>query len=177
MKNGQIISYNGITPQIDESVFVCEGARIIGDVVIGKNSSIWFNAVVRGDVNYIRIGDNTNIQDGAILHNTFKKYPLIIGSNVTIGHGALVHGCNVSDLVLIGMGAVILDNARINSNSFIAAGTLVREHFVVPEGVLVAGVPGKIVRDLTEDEIKKIKQSAENYLYYVSMYRSTQSKK
>lgn len=177
MKNGQIISYNGITPQIDESVFVCEGARIIGDVVIGKNSSVWFNAVVRGDVNYIRIGDNTNIQDGAILHNTFKKYPLIIGSNVTIGHGALVHGCIVSDLVLIGMGAVILDDARINSNSFIAAGTLVREHFVVPEGVLVAGVPGKIVRDLTEEEIKKIKQSAENYLYYVSMYRSIQSKK
>ncbi|MGB9696827.1 MAG: gamma carbonic anhydrase family protein [Ignavibacteria bacterium] len=177
MRNGQIIPYNGITPQIDESVFICEGARIIGDVVIGKNSSIWFNAVVRGDVNYIRIGDNTNIQDGAILHNTFKKYPLIIGSNVTIGHGALVHGCNVSDFVLIGMGAVILDDARIGSNSFIAAGTLVREHFVVPEGVLVAGVPSKIVRDLTEEEIKKIKQSAENYLYYISVYRSTQDKK
>lgn len=171
MNNNQIIPYNGIVPQIDESVFICEGARIIGDVIIGKNSSIWFNAVVRGDVNYIRIGENTNIQDGAILHNTFKKYPLIIGSNVTIGHGAIVHGCTISDLVLIGMGAMILDDALINSNSFIAAGTLVREHFVVPEGVLVAGVPGKIIRDLTEEEIKKIRQSAENYLYYVSVYR------
>jgi carbonic anhydrase/acetyltransferase-like protein (isoleucine patch superfamily) len=174
MKNNQIIPYNGVTPQIDESVFICEGARIIGDVVIGKNSSVWFNAVVRGDVNYIRIGNNTNIQDGAILHNTFKKYPLIIGSNVTIGHGAIVHGCTISDLVLIGMGAVILDNAKVNSNSFIAAGTLVREHFIIPEGVLVAGVPGKIIRDLTEEEIKKIKQSADNYLYYVSVYRSSQ---
>lgn len=176
IKNSQIIPYSGIIPQIDESVFICEGARIIGDVVIGRNSSIWFNAVVRGDVNYIRIGENTNIQDGAILHNTFKKYPLIIGSNVTIGHGALVHGCSVSDLVLIGMGAVILDDARIGSNSFIAAGTLIREHFVVPEGVLVAGVPGKIVRDLTVKEIEKIKQSAENYLYYVSVYRAAQNK-
>ena len=174
MKNNQIIPYNGVTPQIDESVFICEGARIIGDVVIGKNSSVWFNAVVRGDVNYIRIGNNTNIQDGAILHNTFKKYPLIIGSNVTIGHGAIVHGCTISDLVLIGMGAVILDNAKVNSNSFIAAGTLVREHFIIPEGVLIAGVPGKIIRDLTEEEIKKIKQSADNYLYYVSVYRSSQ---
>jgi len=174
MKNNQIIPYNGVTPQIDESVFICEGARIIGDVVIGKNSSVWFNAVVRGDVNYIRIGNNTNIQDGAILHNTFKKYPLIIGSNVTIGHGAIVHGCTISDLVLIGMGAVILDNAKVNSNSFIAAGTLVREHFIIPEGVLVAGVPGKIIRDLTEEEIKKIKHSADNYLYYVSVYRSSQ---
>lgn len=166
-----IIPYKGITPQIHESVFVCEGARIIGDVIIGKYSSVWFNAVVRGDVNYIRIGERTNIQDGSVLHNTYQKYPLIIGNDVTIGHGAVVHGCKLNDYVLIGMGAILLDDCEINSNSFIAAGTLVKEHFVVPEGVLVAGSPGKIVRDLTEKEIQKIKQSSENYQMYVRNYK------
>ena len=168
-----IKSYMGIHPKIHESVYISEGAIVVGDVVLGKDVSVWYNAVVRGDVNYIRIGERTNVQDCAVLHNTYKKYPLVIGSNVTIGHGAIVHGCTVNDYVLIGLGAKLLDNCVIGSNSFIAAGTVVKEHFLVPEGVLVAGVPGKIVRDLKPEEIEKIKYSANNYVMYVSNYRKT----
>jgi len=167
-----IIPYNGIMPKIDESVFICEGVQIIGDVEIGKESSVWFNAVIRGDVNYIRIGERTNVQDLSMLHVTYKKYPLVIGSDVTIGHSVSIHGCTIKDKVLIGIGATLLDNCTINSNSFIAAGTLVKEKFTVPEGVLVAGVPGKIIRDLTEKEIEKIGRSARNYIMYVETYRN-----
>ena len=167
-----ILPYNGIEPKIDESVFICDGAFVIGDVVLEKNVSVWFNAVVRGDVNYIRVGESTNIQDGSILHVTYQKYPLIIGKEVTIGHGVVIHGCQIKDRVLIGIGAILLDNCKVNSNSFIAAGTLVKENFIVPEGVLVAGVPGKIVRDLTDIEIKKIKRSSDNYIMYVNNYRT-----
>ena len=163
--------YLGIYPKIDESVFICEGTHIIGDVVLAKDVNVWFNCVIRGDVNYIRIGERTNVQDGSILHVTYKKYPLVIGKDVSIGHKALLHGCTIKDSVLIGMGAILLDNCIINSNSFIAAGTLVKENFEVPEGVLVAGVPGKIIRDLTEEEIETIKQRARNYLMYVNNYK------
>jgi carbonic anhydrase/acetyltransferase-like protein (isoleucine patch superfamily) len=167
-----ILPYNGIYPKIDESVLICEGVQIIGDVEIGKESSIWFNTVIRGDVNYIRIGERTNVQDLSMLHVTYKKYPLIIGNDVTIGHSVTLHGCTVKDFVLIGMGAILLDNCVINSNSLIAAGALVKEKFIVPEGVLVAGVPGKIVRDLTLQEIEKVKRGAKNYLMYVETYRN-----
>jgi len=166
-----ILPYQGIYPKIDESVLLCEGSQIIGDVILEKDVSVWFNAVVRGDVNYIRVGERTNIQDGALLHNTYQKYPLIIGNDITIGHGAILHGCTVKDKVLIGMGAILLDNCVINSNSFISAGCLVKENFQVPEGVLVAGVPGKIIRELTDEEIRKIQKSAENYLMYVKNYK------
>lgn len=166
----------GISPKIHESVFLCEGARIIGDVVIEKDSSVWYNTVIRGDVNYIRIGERTNIQDNSILHVTYKKYPLVIGSDVTAGHGVVVHGCTVKDSVLIGMGAILLDNCTVNSNSLIAAGTVVREGFEVPEGVLVAGVPGRIIRELSSEEIDKIKQSARNYVMYVGNYRGANVK-
>lgn len=166
-----ILSYQGIYPKIDESVFICEGVHIIGDVVLEKDVNVWFNSVIRGDVNYIRIGERTNIQDGSILHVTYKKYPLIIGKDVSVGHGAILHGCTVKDSVLIGMGAKLLDNCVIKSNSFIAAGTLVKENFEVPEGVLVAGVPGKIIRDLTEEEIEMVKLRARNYLRYVYNYK------
>lgn len=166
-----ILPYMGVHPKIDESVFICEGAQIIGDVVLGKDVSVWFNAVVRGDVHYIRVGERTNIQDGSILHCTYQKHPLNIGNDVTIGHGAILHGCTVKDYVLIGMGAKLLDGCVIGENSFIAAGTLVKEHFVVPPGVLVAGLPGKIIRDLRPDEIERIKTSAEHYLMYVRNYR------
>lgn len=169
-----ILPYNGIMPKIDSSVFICEGVQIIGDVEIGKDSSIWFNTVIRGDVNYIRIGERTNVQDLSMLHVTYKKYPLIIGNDVTIGHSVSLHGCTVKDLVLIGIGATLLDNCVINSNSFIAAGTLIKERFEVPEGVLVAGVPGKIIRDLTPKEIEKIGRSARNYVMYVNNYRKQQ---
>ena len=167
-----ILPYLGVYPKIHESVFICDGAHIIGDVVLEKDVSVWFNSVVRGDVNYIRIGERTNIQDGSILHVTYKKYPLIIGSDVTIGHGVVVHGCNIKDNVLLGIGAILLDNCSINSNSFIAAGTLIKENFIVPEGVLVAGIPGKIIRDLNEEEILKIRQSSKNYLMYVNNYKT-----
>ncbi|MFA5011347.1 MAG: gamma carbonic anhydrase family protein [Ignavibacteria bacterium] len=170
-----ILQYMGIHPNIHESVYICEGAIIVGDVVLKKDVSVWYNAVVRGDVNYIRVGERTNIQDGAILHNTYKKYPLVIGNDVTIGHGAIIHGCTVKDHVLIGLGAKLLDDCVIGENSFIAAGTLVKEHFQVPEGVLVAGVPGKIVRDLRPEEIEKIRRSAENYLMYVRNYKKDEN--
>jgi carbonic anhydrase/acetyltransferase-like protein (isoleucine patch superfamily) len=166
-----ILPYNNKYPVIDNSVFICDGAFVIGDVVLEKNVNIWFNSVVRGDVNYIRIGENTNVQDNCVLHVTYKKYPLIIGKDVTIGHSVNVHGCKIKDRVLIGIGAILLDNCEINSNSFIAAGTLIKENFVVPEGVLVAGLPGKIVRELSEDEIMKIKQGSINYRMYVKTYR------
>jgi len=167
-----ILPYLGKYPKIDESVFICEGTHIIGDVQIDKDVNIWFNCVIRGDVNYIRIGERSNVQDGSILHVTYKKYPLVIGKDVSIGHKAMLHGCTIKDSALIGMGAILLDNAVVNSNSFIAAGTLVKEHFEVPEGVLVAGVPGKIIRELTEEEIESIKQRARSYLMYVNNYKT-----
>ncbi len=163
--------YKGITPKIDPSVFTVESAEIIGDVVIGKNSSVWYNAVIRGDVNYIRIGERTNIQDGCLLHVRYQKYPLFIGSNVTVGHGAILHACTIKDYCLIGMGAIILDNAQINPYTLIAAGAVVLNNTVVPEGVLFAGVPGKVIRDLTADERKMIEGSAQNYVDYVRTYR------
>lgn len=166
-----ILPYQNIFPDIRENVFICDGAKIIGDVVLENDVNVWFNTVIRGDVNYIRVGARTNVQDNTMLHVTFKKYPLEIGEDVTIGHNAVVHGCKVHDRILIGMGAILLDRCKINSDSLIAAGTLIKEGFEVPSGVLVAGVPGKIIRELTEEEIGKIKQSADNYLYYVSEYR------
>lgn len=166
-----ILPYLGIYPKIDESVFICEGVQIIGDVILAKDVNVWFNSVIRGDVNFIRVGERTNIQDGCILHVTYKKYPLIIGKDVSIGHGAVLHGCTVKDSVLVGIGAMLLDNCVVNSNSLIAAGALVKENFVVPEGVLIAGVPGKIIRELTEEEIEMIKQRSRNYLMYVNNYK------
>jgi len=163
-----ILSFKGIHPKIHESVFICEGAQIIGDVVLEKDVSVWFNAVIRGDVNYIRVGTRTNVQDGCILHVTG---PLEIGKGVTIGHGAKIHGCKVEDNVLIGIGAILLDNCVVNSNSVIAAGSIVKEDFVVPEGVLIAGVPGKIVRDIKQEEIGLIEYAAEHHIKYVKMYR------
>ncbi len=161
-----LLRYKEKFPLIDGSVFVADTAVVIGDVVVEKLSSVWFNAVIRGDVNLIRIGERTNIQDGCVLHVTYNKYSLMIGNDVTIGHNATIHGCNVKDLVLIGMGSVILDNALVNSNSIIAAGSLVRENFIVPEGVLTAGIPARIIRDLSDAEIKNIKRSALNYVEY-----------
>jgi carbonic anhydrase/acetyltransferase-like protein (isoleucine patch superfamily) len=172
-KEGSVIlPFQGVYPKIHESVFLAEGAQIIGDVEIGRESSVWFNAVIRGDVHYIRIGERTNIQDNCTLHVTHQKYPLIIGSDVTIGHGAIVHGATVEDYCLIGMGARILDNAKIHHHSLIAAGALVLEHFEVPEGTLVAGVPARVKRELTDEERKQIEQSAKNYLLYVQQYRT-----
>lgn len=166
-----LIPYKNILPNVHPTVYIAEGAKIIGDVVIGKNSSIWFNAVVRGDVNYIRIGENTNIQDGCLLHVRNNKYPLVLGSNVTLGHGVIAHGCMIENYCLLGMGVIVLDNARIGSYSLIAAGTVVKEHQIIPEGMLVAGIPAKILRPLSEEEKHSLEQSAENYVQYVRNYR------
>jgi carbonic anhydrase/acetyltransferase-like protein (isoleucine patch superfamily) len=166
-----ILAYGTMRPVIDGSVFVAEGARIIGDVHIGRDSSIWFNAVVRGDVNAVRIGERTNVQDNCVLHVTHEKHALTIGSDVTIGHGVVLHGATVRDACLIGMGAVVLDGSVIGSNSFVAAGSVVLEGFEVPEGVLVAGTPGRVKRDLAQHEIEMIRQSARNYVTYVQSYR------
>lgn len=167
-----IISYKGVTPRLHESVFVAHGAHIIGDVEIGPESSVWFNTVIRGDVHYIRIGARTNIQDNCVLHVTHDQYPLVIGSNVTIGHGAIVHAANLMDECLIGMGAIILDNATIGANSLVAAGSVVAEHFQVPEGSLVAGVPARIKRTLSAEERQRIRQSAQNYVDYARACRT-----
>lgn len=166
-----IHAVGGVLPRIDPSAFIVDGAQIIGDVVIGKQSSVWFNAVIRADVNYIRIGDRTNIQDGCLLHVRHEQYPLIIGSDVTVGHGAILHACTIGDCCLIGMGAVVLDNVRVGRHCLIAAGSVVRENTVIPDGVLVAGVPAKVVRQLEDEEKHTLERSAKNYLDYVKLYR------
>jgi carbonic anhydrase/acetyltransferase-like protein (isoleucine patch superfamily) len=163
--------YRGIRPKIHPSVFVAEGAHIIGDVEIGAGSSVWFNTVIRGDVHYIRIGERSNIQDNCVLHVTHETYPLVIGSGVTVGHGAILHAATIKDYCLIGMGAKVLDNATVGPYSLVAAGALVMEGFDVPEGVLVAGIPAKIKRHLTGEERQQIVKSAENYVKYVASYR------
>lgn len=165
-----IIPFKDKFPVYDETVFIAANASVIGDVILGRETSVWFNAVIRGDVNSIRIGERTNIQDGSVLHVTHDKYSLHIGNDVTIGHNAVVHGCTIKDRVLIGMGSVLLDDSTVNSNSLIAAGSLIKENFIVPEGVLAAGVPAKIIRDLNAEEIAKIRQSAQNYIAYAQDY-------
>ncbi len=167
--------FRGTKPRIHPSVFLVGSAEIIGDVAIEKDCSVWFNAVIRGDVNYVRIGERTNIQDGCLLHVHHEDGPLIIGSGVTIGHGAIVHGCTVGDRCLVGMGAIILDNARINTYTLVAAGAVVRSDAEFPEGVLVAGVPAKIVRELSPAERVMIEESAQNYVEYAKSYRSATS--
>lgn len=166
-----IIAYKGITPKIDPTVFIADGVHIIGDVEIGKDSSVWYNTVIRGDVNFIRIGERTNIQDNTVVHVTNKKFPTYIGSNVTIGHSAVIHACTINDYSLIGMGAVILDDATVGKYSLIAAGAVVTMGMKIPEGMLAAGVPAKIVRPLTDDERRFLAQSAQNYIDYVASYR------
>lgn len=170
-QNGSIITYKGITPKLHKSVFLCEGVRIVGDVEIGEDCSVWYNSVIRGDVHYIRIGKGTNVQDLCMLHVTNNKYALNIGEYVTVGHSVTLHGCTVQDRCLIGIGATVLDDALVSSNSLVGAGAMVREGFVVPEGVLVAGVPAKIIRDLSEAELNWVRKNAENYVAYTKEYR------
>jgi carbonic anhydrase/acetyltransferase-like protein (isoleucine patch superfamily) len=165
-----IRSYLGITPVIPASCYVDPSAQVIGDVVLGDQASVWMNAVVRGDVNSIRIGARSNVQDCAVLHGMRHLYPVIVGEMVTIGHNATVHGCVVEDAVLIGIGAVILNNARIGEGSIIAAGAVIPEHTVIPPRSLVAGVPGKVRRELGDADREMILKYAKNYLDYVALY-------
>jgi len=165
-----IRSYKGITPVVPAGCYVDISAQVIGDVVLGEQASIWMNAVVRGDVNSIRIGAKSNVQDCAVLHGMRNLYPVIVGEMVTIGHNATVHGCVVEDAVLVGMGARILNNARIGEGSIIAAGAVIPEQMVVPPNSLVAGVPGKIRRTLGDEDRKMILTYAQNYLDYTAIY-------
>ncbi len=167
-----ILHVDGIYPQFGDNCFIAPNATIVGDVVMGHDGSIWFNAVVRGDVNSIRIGNKVNIQDGAVIHCTYKKTKTIIGSNVSIGHNAIVHGCTIEDNVLIGMGAIIMDNAVIKSNTIIAAGAVVSEGTTVPSGTIFAGIPARKLKDIDASQITgEIDRVANNYVRYADWFR------
>jgi carbonic anhydrase/acetyltransferase-like protein (isoleucine patch superfamily) len=165
-----IRGYNGIAPTIPASVFVDETAVVIGDVVIGEESSVWFNSVVRGDVHFIRIGRRTNVQDLCLLHVTHDTHPLVIGDEVTVGHHVVLHGCTVKDRVLVGMGAIVMDGAVIGEDSIVGAGALVTEGTVVPPKSLILGAPAKVRRPVTDEELAWIRESAENYVRYARDY-------
>lgn len=166
-----IKSINGISPTLGADCFLADNATIIGDVVCGKDCSFWFNSVTRGDVHQIRIGNNTNIQDGAIIHCTYQTAPTSIGSHVSIGHRAIVHGCTIHDNTLIGMGAIIMDHAIVPENCLVAAGAVVLENSVLESGYIYAGVPAKKVKKLGADTSKHtIQRIANNYKMYSSWY-------
>ena len=167
-----IKSLNGKTPSIPEDCYVAENATIVGDVTFGANCSVWFNTVIRGDVNVIRIGDKVNIQDGAVIHCTYQKHPTIIGNNVSIGHNAIVHGCVILDNVLIGMGAIVMDNCIIESNAIVAAGAVVTQNTVVGAGTIWAGVPAKKVKDIDQSNFAgEIERISNNYVMYSSWFK------
>ena len=159
------------TPKIPTSCWLAENATIVGDVEFGENCSVWFNAVIRGDVNGIRMGNNVNIQDGAVLHCTYNKTKTVLGNNVSVGHNALVHGCTIEDNVLIGMGAIVMDNCKIAENCIIAAGAVLLEGTIVESGTIYAGVPAKKVKELSPKKFKsEVKRIADNYRMYASWF-------
>ncbi len=158
--------YRGKLPVVAASAFIDDTAQVIGDVVIGAESSVWMQVVIRGDVNDIRIGDRTNVQDGSVVHVQHDTHPTVIGDDVTIGHGAVVHGCTIHNRVLVGMGAIILNGAEIGEDSIVAAGTLVTERTVIPPRSMVMGSPGKVRRPLTDAEVATILEFSGNYVRY-----------
>lgn len=167
-----ILHVDGTYPTFGTNCFIAPNATIVGDVVMGNDGSIWFNAVIRGDVNSIRMGDKVNIQDGAVIHCTFKKTKTILGNNVSVGHNAIIHGCTIHDNVLVGMGAIIMDNAVVHSNTIIAAGAVVLEGTICEAGSIYAGVPAKKVKTIQEDQIQgEIDRIANNYVRYADWFR------
>jgi carbonic anhydrase/acetyltransferase-like protein (isoleucine patch superfamily) len=167
-----IKSVNNKTPQIGENCFLAENATIVGDVTMGNGCSLWFNAVLRGDVHYIKLGNNVNVQDNAVIHCTYKKSPTNVGNNVSIAHGAIVHGCTIHDNVLVGMNAVVLDDAVIESNSIIAAGSVVTKGTVVKSGSVYAGTPAKKIKDISPELLQgEIERIANNYHMYAGWYK------
>ena len=167
-----IKAVNGKEPQMGDNCFVAENATIVGDVILGDECSVWFNAVIRGDVNFIKMGNRVNIQDGAVIHCTYQKYPTNIGDNVSIGHNAIVHGCTIHDNVLIGMGAIVMDNCVVESNSIIAAGAVVTQNTHVESGCIYAGVPAKKVKDISQELISgEIDRIAANYVMYSGWFK------
>ena len=168
-----IRTFKGIKPTIPDSCFIEDTAVVIGDVVLGEDCSVWFNAVIRGDVHYIRIGTRTNVQDLCMLHVTHDTHPLIIGNEVTIGHSVVLHGCTIKDRVLVGMGAIVMDGAVIGEDSVVGAGALVVEGTVVPPKSVILGSPGRVRRGVSEAELAWIKESAANYVKYARQDRKS----
>lgn len=166
-----ILPVKDVYPQIGKDSFIAENATIVGDVVMGEACTVWFNAVIRGDVNAIRIGSKTNIQDGAVIHCTYQKAATTIGSNVSIGHRALVHGCTVEDNVLIGMGAIVMDHAVVQTNCLVAAGAIVLENTLCESGWIYAGIPARKVKALSEAQIAGMGKTADNYVLYGSWFK------
>lgn len=162
----------GKHPQIPNDCYIAENATIVGDVQMGEACSVWFNAVIRGDVHYIKMGDKVNVQDGAVIHATYQKSPTTIGNNVSIGHNALVHGCTIHDNVLVGMGSIIMDDCVVESNSIIAAGAVVTKNTHVESGSIYAGVPAKKVKNISQELISgEIDRIADNYVKYSSWFK------
>lgn len=167
-----IKSVNGKSPLIPEDCYVAENATIVGDVIFGHSCSVWFNAVIRGDVHFIKIGNKVNIQDGAVIHCTYQKHPTEIGNNVSIGHNAIVHGCKIHDNVLIGMGAIVMDNCNIESNSIIAAGAVLTQNTIVESGSIYAGVPAKKVKEINQSDFAgEIERISNNYVMYSGWFK------
>ena len=171
-KMAVILPVNGVSPQMGNDCFIAPNATIVGDVKMGNECSVWFNAVIRGDVNSIEMGNKVNVQDGAVIHCTYKKTKTLIGNNVSIGHNAIVHGCTLEDNVLVGMGAIIMDNVKVGSNSIIAAGAVVLENTIVEKGSIYAGVPAKKVKMVSEALISgEINRIADNYVMYSGWFK------
>jgi carbonic anhydrase/acetyltransferase-like protein (isoleucine patch superfamily) len=165
-----IRSFLGATPQYDDTNYIAETAVVIGDVTLGPEASIWHHCTVRGDVNWIRIGAATNVQDHTVIHVTHGTAPTDVGDRVTIGHGAIIHGCTIEDEVLVGMGATIMDHAVIGTNSIVGAGALVTQRTEIPPRSMVLGQPAEVVRELTDEEVAGIQQGAENYVRYSAVH-------
>ena len=169
-----ILPVKGKVPVMGENCFVAQNATIVGDVKMGDDCSVWFNAVVRGDVNSIEMGNKVNVQDGAVIHCTYEKTKTIIGNNVSIGHNAIVHGCTLEDNVIVGMGAIVMDNVRVGSNSIIAAGAVVLENTIIEKGCIFAGVPAKKIKMVSEALISgEINRIADNYVMYSSWFKGS----
>ena len=167
-----IKSVRGFTPQYGKNCFFAENATLIGDLTMGDDCSVWYQAVVRGDVNSITMGDRVNVQDGAVIHGTFEKSATTIGNDVSIGHNAIVHGCTIKDRVLVGMGSIIMDDSVVGSNSIIAAGSVLPKNTIVPEGSIFAGVPAKKIKEVSPELQKgEIERIAANYIHYASWFK------
>lgn len=163
---------NGKSPKIGKDCFIAENATIVGDVQMGDQCSVWFNAVLRGDVHFIKMGNKVNVQDGAVIHCTYQKSPTTIGNNVSIGHNAIVHGCTLKDNVLVGMGSIIMDDCIVESNSIVAAGAVVTKGTHIPSGTVFAGMPAKKIKDISEELSKgEVDRIANNYVTYSSWFK------
>jgi carbonic anhydrase/acetyltransferase-like protein (isoleucine patch superfamily) len=166
-----ILAYDGKTPRVAASAYLAPGSVVVGDVELGEDSSVWFQTVIRGDVNVVRIGARTNVQDHSVVHVTSRTHPTIVGDDVTIGHRVVLHGCTVKDRCLIGIGAIVLDGAVVGPDAMVGAGALVPPGMVVPSGTLVLGAPAKVKRDLTAEELASFRTSAARYAGYAARYR------